>query len=66
MSDKHNFKTVSLRISTYSKLNDLKEILVPNIKISGAKAVEKLIMDKHRNSFDDKGICYEKKVPAKA
>ena len=62
MSDKYNFKTVSLRNSTYSKLDDLTEQLVPGIKLSGAKAVEKLIIDRHSDFNDEKEISYDQKT----
>tara|TARA_B100000780_G_scaffold256175_1_gene205189 strand:- start:472 stop:672 length:201 start_codon:yes stop_codon:yes gene_type:complete len=65
MSDKYNFKTVSLRNSTYSKLNDLTKQLVPGIKLSGAKAVEKLIIDRHSNFNDEQGNSYDEKTTIK-
>ena len=47
MTDKWNYKSVSLKNSTYSVLNDLTKTLVPGIELSKAKAVEKLILDKN-------------------
>ena len=46
MTDKWKYKSVSLKTSTYSVLNDLTKTLVPGYKLSNAKAVEKLIIDK--------------------
>ena len=48
MTDKWKYKSVSLKNSTYSKLNDLSETLVPGLKLSQAKTVEKLISDKNK------------------
>ena len=42
MTCKYNYKSVSLRNSTYSKLKELTNSLVPGVKVSNAKAVEKL------------------------
>jgi len=46
MTDKWKYKSVSLKNSTYSLLNDLSETLVPGMKLSNAKTVEQLILDK--------------------
>ena len=43
MTDKWKYNSVSLKNSTYSNLNDLSETLVPGVKLSKAKAIEKLI-----------------------
>ena len=43
MTDKWKYKSVSLRNSTYSNLNDLSETLVPGLKLSQSKTIEKLI-----------------------
>ena len=43
MTDKWKYKSVSLKNSTYSLLNDLTKTLVPGIELSNAKAVETLI-----------------------
>ena len=50
MTDKWKYKSVSLKNSTYSKLNDLSETLVPGLKLSQAKTVEKLISDSKKKS----------------
>ena len=47
MTDKWKYKSVSLKSSTYSMLNDLSDTLVPGLKLSKAKTVEKLITDKN-------------------
>ena len=49
MTCKFNYRTVSLKISTYSMLNDLSKTLVPGIQLSNAKTVEKLILDTNKN-----------------
>ena len=49
MTDKWKYNSVSLKNSTYSNLNDLSETLVPGVKLSKAKAIEKLIADKKYN-----------------
>jgi hypothetical protein len=43
MTDKWKYKSVSLKNSTYSLLNDLTKTLVPGMELSNAKAVETLI-----------------------
>ena len=43
MTDKWKYKSVSLKNSTYSMLNDLTKTLVPGMELSNAKAVETLI-----------------------
>ena len=48
MTDKWKYKSVSLRNSTYSNLNDLSETLVPGLKLSQSKTIEKLISDKNK------------------
>ena len=48
MTDKWKYKSVSLKNSTYSMLNDLSKTLVPGIELSNAKAVEMLILDKNK------------------
>jgi hypothetical protein len=55
MTDKWNYRSVSLKNSTYSTLNNLTKTLVPGVELSNAKAVEKLILDKSRecNSSGD-------------
>jgi hypothetical protein len=49
MTDKWKYKSVSLKNSTYSILNDLTKTLVPGIELSNAKAVEKLILDMNKD-----------------
>ena len=46
MTDKWKYKSVSLKNSTYSMLNDLSKTIVPGMELSKAKAIEKLIIDK--------------------
>lgn len=54
MTCKFNYRTVSLKNSTYSMLNDLSKTLVPGLELSNAKTVEKLILDKNQcNSSRD-------------
>ena len=54
MADKWNYRSVSLKNSTYSTLNNLTKTLVPGVELSNAKAVEKLILDKSNSSRDIK------------
>ena len=49
MTDKWKYKSVSLKNSTYSILNDLTKTLVPGLELSNAKAVEKLILDMNKD-----------------
>ncbi len=56
MTDKWKYNSVSLRHSTYSKLNDLSETLVPGVKLSKAKAIEKLISDKNKTQCTSRDI----------
>ena len=49
MTDRWKYKSVSLKNSTYSILNDLTKTLVPGIELSNAKAVEKLILDMNKD-----------------
>ena len=48
MTDKWKYKSVSLKNSTYSMLNDLSKTLVPGVNLSNAKTVEVLILDKNK------------------
>ena len=48
MTDKWKYKSVSLKNSTYSLLNDLSETLVPGMKLSNAKTVEQLILNEKK------------------
>jgi|TARA_R100001143_G_scaffold46658_1_gene41670 hypothetical protein len=43
MTDKWKYKSVSLKNSTYSMLNDLTKTLIPGVEISNAKVVDTLI-----------------------
>ena len=43
MTDKWKYKSVSLKTSTYSMLNDLTKTLIPGVEISNAKVVDTLI-----------------------
>ena len=43
MTDKWKYRSVSLKNSTYSLLNELSETLVPGLKLSNAGTVEQLI-----------------------
>ena len=38
MTDKEHYQSVSLRKSTYRKLQMISELLLPNVKLSNAKA----------------------------
>ena len=49
MTDKWKYKSVSLKNSTYSTLNNLTKTLVPGVELSNAKAVEKLILDMNKD-----------------
>ena len=49
MTDKWKYKSVSLKNSTYSMLNDLSITLVPGIELSNAKTIEQLILDKNKS-----------------
>ena len=54
LTDKWKYKSVSLKNSTYSLLNDLTKTLVPGMELSNAKAVETLIRrEKLSNSSGD-------------
>ena len=46
MTDKWKYKSVSLKNSTYSLLNDLTTKLVPDTELSNAKVVDTLIRNK--------------------
>ena len=60
MTDKWKYKSVSLKNSTYSILNDLTKTLVPGIELSNAKAVEKLILDTNKDQCNSSGDIMEK------
>ena len=50
MTDKYKYRSLSLRNKTYSKLENLSNIVVKGEKLSNAKTVEKLINDRVNNS----------------
>ena len=50
MTCKYNYKSVSLKVDTYSKLNDLTSSMQPGKILSKAKVVDKLISNSHDNS----------------
>ena len=50
MTDKYNYRSISLRNKTYSKLENLSSVVVKGEKLSMPKAVEKLINDRVDNS----------------
>ena len=62
MTAKWKYRSVSLRNSTYSKINDLTSILVPGLNLSCANVVDKLVEDKHSNFVRDtnNGVTNEK------
>ena len=60
MTDKWKYKSVSLKNSTYSILNDLTKTLVPGIELSNAKAVEKLILDMNKDQCNSSRNIMEK------
>ena len=53
MTDPFKYRSISLRNKTYSKLENLSNIVVKGIKLSNAKTVEKLINDRADNSESD-------------
>ena len=50
MTCKYNYRSISLRNQTYSKLENLSNIVVKGEKLSMPKTVEKLINDRVDNS----------------
>ena len=50
MTCKYNYRSISLRNKTYSKLENLSNIVVKGEKLSMPKTVEKLINDRVDNS----------------
>jgi len=65
MTDKFNYRSISLRNHTYSKLEALSSTLIPGVKLSRAKTVDKLVTDKFNGSRKDvvddlKGAISEK------
>tara|TARA_R110000744_G_scaffold7206_2_gene24768 strand:+ start:450 stop:647 length:198 start_codon:yes stop_codon:yes gene_type:complete len=60
MTDKFNFKSVTLKNETYDKLNNLSTNLIKGIKLSKSKTVEKLIDKASSDSLgDSKGLLNE-------
>ena len=56
-TNKWKYKSVSLKNSTYSLLNELSETLVPGIKLSNAGTVEQLIKRETKcNSSGDNNL----------
>ena len=51
MTDKFNYRSISLRNHTYSKLETLSSTLIPGVKLSNAKA-NTLIINKVFDSFN--------------
>ena len=61
MAEKFKYNSVSLKRSTFSKLNNLTSKLLPGIQLSNAMAVEKLVCDADSKfSRDDNGFTNEK------
>ena len=60
MTDKWKYKSVSLKNSTYSILNDLTKTLVPGMELSNAKTVEQLILDKNKDQCNSSRNIMEK------
>ena len=50
MTCKYNYRSISLRNKTHSKLENLSNSIVKGTKLSNAKTVEKLINDRVNNS----------------
>ena len=50
MTDPYKYRSISLKNKTYSKLENLSNIVVKGTKLSNAKTVEKLINDRVDNS----------------
>ena len=53
LTDKWKYKSVSLKNSTYSMLNDLTKTLIPGVEISNAKVVDTLIRREAECSLRD-------------
>jgi hypothetical protein len=64
VTDKWKYKSVSLKNSTYSLLSDLSETMVPGMKLSNAKTVEQLILNKTQSnsSRDNKENYNDKEI----
>ena len=50
MTDPYKYRSISLKNKTYSKLENLSNVVVKGTKLSNAKTVEKLINDRVNNS----------------
>ena len=64
VTGKWKYKSVSLKNSTYSLLSDLSETMVPGMKLSNAKTVEQLILNKTQSnsSRDNKENYNDKEI----
>jgi hypothetical protein len=64
LTDKWKYKSISLKNSTYSLLSDLSETMVPGMKLSNAKTVEQLILNKTQSnsSRDNKENYNDKEI----
>jgi len=61
LTDPYKYRSISLRNETYSKLENLSDIVVKGTKLSNAKTVEKLINDRLSNSESKpNGLANEK------
>ena len=49
MSDTVKYKTVSLKVETYSKLEDMSELLVEGVKLSIPQTIELLLKQEEGN-----------------
>ena len=50
MTDPYKYRSISLKNKTYSKLENLSNVVVKGTKLSNARTVEKLINDRFSNS----------------
>ena len=49
MSDTVKYKTISLKVETYSKLEDMSEVLVEGVKLSIPQTIELLLKQEEGN-----------------
>jgi len=56
LTDKWKYKSVSLKNSRYSMLNDLTKTLIPGVEISNAKVVDTLIRREAECSSRDNNL----------
>ena len=49
MSDTVKYKTVSLKVETYSKLEDMSDVLVEGVKLSIPQTIELLLKQEESN-----------------